>query len=464
MLRSHPHAEDNGAVAGGDTASLQSGRGVPVSFYAAGSPSGEDGITAGLENRAQAYAAQLGEEGAEEQPEIDFLGMVRECESQALLYVQQANRRAWSQSYRAFHNEHYIGSKYTRPDWRGRSRLFVPKTRAAVRKDNAAVAASLFNSIDAINCLPGDESDPKQRAAAALMEEVVNYRVGGRATGKASIPWFLVAMGARQDAVLTGVCCTKQTWLQQHRKTKQERVLVKGEDGVFEEKTRDVYELEMDRPDATLIPPENYVIDSSADWRNPEQSSAFFIIKWPMQLEEIKAKQDAPVNPWNEVSEDLLRSSVEAGKFDMAAIRRAREIGLDRLDETQTGTHFQVVWVYEVFMRIEGRRLDVLFGRRQAVPDRSEAGPRGLSRTAWRAPARARLRQPGIAPHLSDVAGGKLAAAADRDQRSAQPAARRHQAERDADLEGAARPADRPRSGQAPSAPAPRSWSTTRMT
>lgn len=355
MLRSHPHAEDNGAVAGGDSSSLQSGRGIPVSFYAPGAPPGEDGITAGLENRAQAYAAQLDDDdGGQDATDIDFLGMVRECESQALLYVQQANRRAWSQSYRAFHNEHYIGSKYTRPDWRGRSRLFVPKTRAAVRKDNAAVAASLFNSIDAINCLPGDESDPKQRAAAALMEEVVNYRVGGRATGKASIPWFLVAMGARQDAVLTGVCCTKQTWLQQHRKTKQEKVLVKGDDGVFEERTRDVYELEVDRPEVTLIPPENWVIDSSADWRNPEQSSAFFIVKWPMQLEEIRAKQDAPVNPWKQVSDDLLRSSVESAKFDMAAIRRAREIGLDRLDETQTGTHFQVIWVYEVFMRIEG--------------------------------------------------------------------------------------------------------------
>ncbi len=38
------------------------------------------------------------------------------------------------------------GLKYTRPEWRGRSRLFVPKTRTAVRKDMAAVAASLFNN------------------------------------------------------------------------------------------------------------------------------------------------------------------------------------------------------------------------------------------------------------------------------------------------------------------------------
>lgn len=359
MLRSYPHGEDHGAVAGGDTSGILSGMGVPIPFEAEATPPDVSKDIANwggsIENAAAQVAAKP--EGVEYQADIgdiDFLGLVREAEQQALLYVQQANRRAWSQSYRAFHNEHFVGSKYTRPDWRGRSKLFVPKTRAAVRKDNAAVAASLFNNIDAINCLPGDESDPRQRAAAALMEEVVNYRVGGRAPGKASLPWFLVAMGARQDAVLTGVCCTKQYWLQTHRKVGEERYLEENEEGVHVQKVRDVYVQEMDRPDAMLIPPENYVIDPSADWRNPEQSAAFFIIKWPMQMEEIRAKMDAPVNPWNRVSEDVLRSSVESTKYDMAAIRRARELGLDRLDETQTGTHFQVIWVYEVFVRTEG--------------------------------------------------------------------------------------------------------------
>jgi hypothetical protein len=39
---------------------------------------------------------------------------------------------------------------------------------------------------------------------------------------EASFPWFLVSMGARQDAVLTGVCLTKQYWLHQVRKTDEE--------------------------------------------------------------------------------------------------------------------------------------------------------------------------------------------------------------------------------------------------
>ena len=359
MLPSQPHGEDP----------LHGARAVPISLNAESLPPGEDGMLRAatingtgsaddygdeIENEAQDQASEPdGVDGAQSKNSIDFLRLVRDAEDQALLYVAQVNRKAWSQSLRAFHQEHYIGSKYTRPDWRGRSKLFVPKTRTAVRKDNAAVAASLFNSIDAINCLPGDEGDPKQRAAAAIMDELVNYRTD-RSSGKASFPWFLVSMGARQDAVLTGICVSKQCWKQEYRKTGEEKVLVDDGTGLYVEKTRDTFKLDIDRPDMLLVPPENIVIDPSADWTDPVQSAAFVILKWPMQIEEIKAKQDAPINPWKPISEEVLKNSVESGKYDMAAIRRAREMGLDRLDETQTGTHFQIIWVYECFLRVEG--------------------------------------------------------------------------------------------------------------
>ena len=103
-----------------------------------------------------------------------------------------------------------------------------------------------------------------------------------------------------------------------------------------------------------LFPPENVVIHPGADWTNPAQSAAYLILKYPMTVEEIQDKQDAPVNPWLPVDEATLRSAVNAGKQDMEAIRRARELGLDRYDETQTGYDFQVVWVYERFIKMNG--------------------------------------------------------------------------------------------------------------
>ena len=285
-------------------------RALPTAFYGPGNtPPGEDGLTRAdeLENQAQSSATYPGETDDYTQHGVDFLSIVRTAEQQAQLYTAQVNRRAWTQSLRAFHNEHYIGSKYTRPEWRGRSRLFVPKTRTAVRKDLAAVAASLFNNIDAISCLPGNEGDPRQRGAAAVMEELVNYRTD-RTSGKASFPWFLISCGARMDADLTGICVSKQYWKQEFRKTHEERVRAQGEDGNDVIARREHYALEIDRPDMLLFPSENVVIHPGADWTNPAQSAAYLILKYPMTVDEIQAKQNAPVNPWLPVDEATLRS------------------------------------------------------------------------------------------------------------------------------------------------------------
>jgi hypothetical protein len=98
------------------------------------------------------------------------------------------------------------------------------------------------------------------------------------------------------------------------------------------------------------------VIDPAADWTNPAQNAAYVIIKWPMRIDEIRRKQKDPRQPWNELTESQLRGgSGERGKFDMQAIRRAREQGLDRLgDEQQSDRNFDLIWVYETYIRTAG--------------------------------------------------------------------------------------------------------------
>src|SRR5258707_58380 len=105
-------------------------------------------------------------DGDEKPSDDEFLKMVTESEAQAALYQAQVNRKSWSRVYRAFHQEHFVGSKYTTADYKNRSKLFIPKTRSAIRKDMAAVAASMFGSVDAISTAPGDEGDAGQRASA----------------------------------------------------------------------------------------------------------------------------------------------------------------------------------------------------------------------------------------------------------------------------------------------------------
>jgi hypothetical protein len=360
MLRNYPHGEDPV----GDTRVGQ------VGFFAHGSPPGEDGVN-DLYQHASDMALPPGSapERVEENAP-DYLHLITIAEQQANLYVQQVNRRAWSRSYRAFHNEHFVGSKYGHRDWAQRSKIFRPKTRSAVRKDGAAVAASLFGTVDAITCSAGDEADAGQRAAAALMQELINYRTD-RTSGRAAIPWFLIAMGARQDAQIAGICASKQYWRLELRKSHDEVVppeMSDVRDQMSEGtnltsdiqhltsagRTRPVYVPDIDRPDIRLFPPENVIIDPAADWTNPAQSAAYLLLKYPMRLYEVEKKTRDPLNPWKELPPDLLKGTAEASKFDAAAIRRAREFGLDRFDETQNSAEFDIIWVYEAFIRIDG--------------------------------------------------------------------------------------------------------------
>jgi len=200
--------------------------------------------------------------------------------------------------------------------------------------------------VDAVNCSAGNESDPVQRAGAAVVQELVNYRTD-RTSGKAAMPWFLIAMGARQDAMTTGICLSKQYWKLELKK----RTIADAKGKVKEQ-----WYPEVDRPDIHLFPPESYVIDPAADWLNPAQSAAFLILKYPMRIDEIHEKQKHPIRSmrWKKIPDDVLRTAYEMARYDQAAIRRARESGLDRFDETQTGYQFQVIWVFENFVRMNG--------------------------------------------------------------------------------------------------------------
>lgn len=341
MLRSTPAGEDTVTAAATRIGPSAAVDGREVDLYGDAERQGTDG--------ARAEDDYDDNDGDEKPTDTAFLQLVAQAEEQAQLYINQVNRKSWSRVMRAFHQEHFVGSKYTTEDFRNRSKLFIPKTRSAVLKDLAAVSASLFGTIDAVSCMAGNEADQQQRASAAVVQELLNYRTD-RGSGKASIPWFHVALGARQDSILAGICLSKQSWKLELRKEGSEDT--EDEDG--NKGKRDVWKPYIDRPDCQLVPSENFVIDPAADWTNPVQDAAFIVLKWPMRINEIRMKQRDPRQPWKKFTETTLKASGDQSRFDMAAIRRAREQGLDRFDETQTAQEFEVIWVYETFMRTAG--------------------------------------------------------------------------------------------------------------
>jgi hypothetical protein len=271
-----------------------------------------------------------------ERPDLtdeQLMALVTDAESLSSRYMETAFRTAWTRAYKAYRNEHFDGSKYLSDQFKARSKIFRPKTRSAVRKNMAAAAEALFSTMDAITIAPQDEADPMQRASAAIKHELINYRLS-RNSGKAGIAWFQIAIGARQDSQLTGVCVSKQSW----------RYLEAGG------KVRE------DRPEITLYPPENVLIDPSAHWVNPAQSGIYLILRNPMQVDDIMTMMrpnGMSLTPWRTITEEKLRSFASS-PMDALNTRRARQGGVDNQDRTTTGRNFGVVWVYEVFMRIGG--------------------------------------------------------------------------------------------------------------
>lgn len=323
-------------------------------------PPGEDTVTKGGDRRGDDDY----DDGQDNEPDNDsddasgvptetqFLQMVTEATEQGKFYSNQVNKRAWERAYRAYRQQHFVDSKYTTSEFRNRSRLFVPKTRAAVRKDLAAISASLFGSHDAVSIEGGNEADQLQSAGADVIKEIVDHRTDP-ANGKEATPWFLTALGARQTSLFTGFCVSKQYWRLELRKTGEEDY-EDEEDG--QTKRREVWKPFIDRPEIELIPPENCTIDPACDWTNPAQDSAYFIIRYPMRIDEIMRRQKDPLRPWRAVSADKLRSCGEGARVEASAIRRARDQGLDRFDEAMTGAgpEFDVIWVWESFIRTAG--------------------------------------------------------------------------------------------------------------
>lgn len=274
------------------------------------------------------------------------------ADNQAVTFARQNWRNQWRSNYKQFRSEYTDNSKYKSDDYRHRSKIFRPKTRIAVTKDMAAAAETLFATPDAVTVTPGDETNPMQVANAELQGALLNYRLD-RTSGTNAIPWFMTAMGARQDCQIVGVCVSKQFWSYQ-TKTRKVQVEVRDEaTGAVTVETREIKKIVRDKPDIDLLPGENVGLDPAASWIDPVNSSAYFYARYPMRVFEIKRMMSDENSKWRKV--DLSQETIAKARvrdFESADVRRAREGGTDRQDNTgSTVSEFDVVWVVEWFIR-----------------------------------------------------------------------------------------------------------------
>src|SRR5574342_12421 len=115
--------------------------------------------------------AQTGGRGAEKETP-NWLQRAQRAFQSSTTYVDANYRKQWEDSIRAFNNQHSTDSKYNSPAYDKRSKLFRPKTRTIIRKNEAAAAAAFFSSMDVTSLFPVDPNNQSDIASAAILKEI----------------------------------------------------------------------------------------------------------------------------------------------------------------------------------------------------------------------------------------------------------------------------------------------------
>ena len=113
-------------------------------------------------------------ETSKKEKHSDFLRLAQSAFEKSTDFMDANLRKDWESNIRAFNSEHPKGSKYSSENYKNRSKVFRPKTRASVRKNEAACAAAFFSTKDMVNIRPEDDRNPIQVASAKIMNKLVN--------------------------------------------------------------------------------------------------------------------------------------------------------------------------------------------------------------------------------------------------------------------------------------------------
>lgn len=246
-----------------------------------------------------------------------WLGLASEAHTSSSTYFDTAIRNRVIQDIRQFQGVHPEGSKYFTDAYLLRSKLFRPKTRATIRKNEATAAAAFFSTEDVVSMRPENDEDELNRAGALFHKALLQYRLTRPAPN--GLPWFITCIGAFQEAETVGVVASYQDWLKVE-----------------------------DRPEIRLLPIENVKFDPAADWRDPVRSSPYLIIEWPMYVIDVKAKMRS--GEWRTCSDTEITA---ASKNTSDTIRLTRENkGIDSKEQKSANTDYSIVWVHENMIRV----------------------------------------------------------------------------------------------------------------
>ena len=247
-------------------------------------------------------------------------------------YIDSNYRKQWDDSIRAFNSLHSSDSKYNGELFKKRSNLYRPKTRAVIRKNEAAAAAAFFSNLDVVDVAASNQSVKEELVSAEVTKQLLQYRL------TKTVPWFAFLLGSFQDAQVQGLACAHIYWrfIERHDKDGQTESLE-------------------DKPCLDLIPIENLRFDPSANWSDPVNSSPYVIHLMPMYWCDVKDRMQHP-NPkgqrWRKYSASQVFAR-SAGSDD--STRQARGgVSQDPTQQKRDISDYDIVWVHRHIHRYNG--------------------------------------------------------------------------------------------------------------
>jgi hypothetical protein len=247
---------------------------------------------------------------------FDWLGLARNAYSSSTPFVDSFLRPRWDKNLRQWQGKHATESKYCNKDY-GKTNLFRPRTRAVIRKNEAAAAQAYLATEDVVSVTPENDENAIDRLTAEITHSLLNQRL------KKSIPWFQTVVGAFQAAQIYGEVISYQYW----------------------DKIKD-------KPCIDLVPPENFRIDPASDWIDPIGSTPYIIHLLPMYVFEVREYEG-----WAQVDD---RSLLAASKENYDSTRITRENTNDtKANHDANVTDYTIVWVRRYICKKDG--VDWLF-------------------------------------------------------------------------------------------------------
>jgi len=270
---------------------------------------------------------------SDEAPQPNWIQRARDAFQFSTTYVDSNYRKSWEDSIRAFNSQHPSDSKYNTELFRKRSNLYRPKTRAVIRKNEAAAAAAYFSNLELVSVDPLNESIKESRASADVMGQLLRYRL------TISIPWFLIMMGAIQDAQVQGASIAHIYWRFTERYDKRGRLLSKE-----------------DQPVIDLIPIENMRIDPSAHWLDPINTSPYLIHLIPMYWCDVKDRMNFPDPKGVRWKKYPASAAFARGNSEDDSTRQARiGPGQDPAQQKREISDYDIVWIHRHIHRWNGQ-------------------------------------------------------------------------------------------------------------